>query len=55
MPEFNYEGQFAELLTGIAGCAMQRFKLCVPGPPAGGALEASGEETGIWSVRWSLR
>ena len=30
VPELNYEGQFAHLLTGITGCAMQRFKLCVP-------------------------
>ena len=25
VPELNYEGQFAHLLTGATGCAVQRF------------------------------
>ena len=32
MPELNYEGQFANLLTGATGCAVQRFNR-VPGRP----------------------
>jgi 2-oxoglutarate ferredoxin oxidoreductase subunit alpha len=32
VPELNYQGQFANLLTGATGCAVQRFNR-VPGRP----------------------
>jgi len=32
VPELNYEGQFAQLLTGATGCAVHRFNR-VPGRP----------------------